>query len=109
MRLFCSSSGSGNIRAQAEPMSRTAASDTPMTNRDITSEQSLGFLFLRLDRYADIALAVASQKAIRVDAGVVPVAPCELQRIAAHRLGIVQANQHRDVVRLETQFAGPFI
>src|SRR5581483_7294488 len=109
MWRFWSSSGGGNSFEQADTESSTAASDTPMINRDITSEQSLGFLFLRLDRHADVALAVAAEESVGIDAGVVAVAPRELQGIAPHRLSIVQADEHRNVIGHQPKLTGPFI
>jgi hypothetical protein len=73
------------------------------------SQEPPGFGLRRFYRLADIALALASKKGIGIDSRVVAIAPFELQSIPADRFDILQHDQHRHIIRLESQFARPFI
>jgi hypothetical protein len=56
-----------------------------------------------------ITLTQLSQKGIRVDPGIVTVTPCKLQRISPDGRNILQHDEERDIVRLKSALARPFI
>jgi hypothetical protein len=56
-----------------------------------------------------ITLTQLSQEGIRVDAGVVTVTPCKLQRISPDGRNILKHDEERDIVRLKPTLTRPFI
>jgi len=75
----------------------------------IRLKESSRFRLSRLDRLTDIALAQPAQQCVGIDAGVVAVAPLELQRVPADRFNILEHDQQRNIIRLDPKLARPLI
>lgn len=60
-------------------------------------------------RLTDIALAESPQQRVGVDARIMAVAPCELERVAADRLDILHHDEQRHIFALQTALPRPFV
>lgn len=80
-----------------------------LSRGSIPLEQSPTFRLFRLHGLATIALAQPAKQRIGIDAGIMSIAPGELQGVTSDWLDILQHDQQWHVVWLEATFPCPFI
>lgn len=62
-----------------------------------------------LHRLADVALAHLAEQRVRIQSGIMPVAPRDLERIPADRLNVHKHDQEWHIIRFKTKLSRPFI
>ncbi len=64
------------------------------------SQKPPGFRFFRLYRLTNITLTEVSQEGVRIDSGIMAIAPFELQGVAAHEIHVLQHDHYWYVLGL---------